>query len=109
LRGTNKTLAPTPGFTRPGSDFPTPVPTPCTSQQFWFDGNECTNTDFPQDSFFGYNTLAQCCNAEFGQGSLNDGSCEYTDICGEPPMSMDYILESFGRWLDLCCIFTDSE
>jgi hypothetical protein len=114
LRGTNKTLAPTPGFIRPTTPFPTemfspppspgggtpppsPAPTRCEEQQFWFDGNECTNADFPDDSFFGYASLDACCNAEFGPGSRNNGNCEYTDFCGEPSMSMDYILESFGK------------
>ncbi|KAL3804189.1 hypothetical protein HJC23_013708 [Cyclotella cryptica] len=97
--GTNKTLAPTPGFLRPSTPFPTefvntpaptivtPAPTICEDQQFWYNGNVCTNEEFPSGSFFGYNAIIQCCDDKFGPASFEDGTCLYKDICETVPPS----------------------
>ncbi|KAL7481042.1 hypothetical protein ACHAW6_006717 [Cyclotella cf. meneghiniana] len=100
MRGTNKTLAPTPGFDRPSTPFPTeftpppapsantpsptiisPAPTTCEEQQFWYNGNECTNEEFPVSA------VILCCDDKFGPGSSEDGTCLYKDICSTVPPS----------------------
>ncbi|KAL7478561.1 hypothetical protein ACHAW6_004321 [Cyclotella cf. meneghiniana] len=82
---------------------PTPAPTPCEAQLFFFNGNECTNEVFIPDTTF-FVSLVQCCDMNFGTGSLNGGSnagmtggmsggmtggsnggCVYTDVCNTLP------------------------
>ena len=63
------------------TDEPTPSPTTCEDQVFYFDGSSCTNELVLGDNVPSYNSLNRCCNQNFGPGSLSQGICEYTDIC----------------------------
>eukprot|EP01082_Thalassiosira_pseudonana_P005095 g4721.t1 g4721 contig16:154086-155139(+) len=123
--GTNKTLAPTPFPGRPTpiptpvntyivteqtpaptpGDVITPAPTICEEKIFFFDGGMCTNM-FEVADGSSYNTLIQCCNANFGSFAM----CVYEDMCVDvkptrrpttrPPTDMSYnygIVDCFGK------------
>eukprot|EP00804_Cyclotella_cryptica_P013401 CCRYP_005155-RB/>CCRYP_005155-RB protein AED:0.41 eAED:0.41 QI:199/1/1/1/1/1/7/463/876 len=82
---------------------PSPAPTPCEAQLFFFNGNECSNEFFIADTM-SFSSLVQCCDMNFGSGSLNggtnagmtggmsggmtggsNGGCVYTDVCNTLP------------------------
>jgi len=83
-----KTLLPTdsPITPEPTESPITPAPTPCEALPFFFDGNTCSNEFFIADAS-SFDSLAKCCNMNFGAGAFTDGSCNYIDICNTSPPS----------------------
>lgn len=61
----------------------TPAPTPCEAQRFFLVDGVCTNDVFLLGGT-SYRSAMQCCNVNYGRGSMNNGNCEYVDICNTP-------------------------
>lgn len=64
---------------------PTPAPTPCEDQVFFFDGDICSNEIYIADAA-AFATAVACCNVNFGIGSLAMGKCDYVDTCNPQPV-----------------------
>jgi hypothetical protein len=60
----------------------TPAPTPCDSQRFFFINGVCTNNIFLIGET-SYGSAMECCNVNYGAGSMNNGICNFVDTCNE--------------------------
>lgn len=61
----------------------TPAPTPCDAQRFFFVNGVCTNDMFLLGGTQ-YGSAMECCNVNFGSGSMISGNCNYVDTCNTP-------------------------